>query len=82
VVVCGGCGTVVVCGGCGTVMVCGGCGTVVVCGGRWRVHVCGYRGHMVEGMCDVHVGGVRKCMGDTWKCVCGGMSGIWILCRR
>ena len=39
-------------------------------GGRWRVHVCGYRGHMVEGMCEVHVGGVRKCMGDMWKCVC------------
>ena len=55
---------------------------MVVCGGRWRVHVCGYRGHMVEGMCDVHVGGERKCMGDMWKCVCGGMSGMESLCRR
>jgi len=37
----------------------------------WREmeDTCGY-GWYVEGMCEVHVGGVRKCMGDTWKCVC------------
>ena len=41
----------------------------VRCGERWRIHVCGYGWH-VEGMCEIHVGGVRKCMGDTWQCVC------------